>query len=289
MKCVISLALFLLLWPAATYAGVGVDLFTRGDVNTDGSVDVVDVVVLVETIFNVGDGLLCPDAADANDDGSVDVADVPTLLMYLFGFAVPLSAPFPTPGVDPTADTLFCGCLPRADVGPLLQVLVPFSFDVCIPTIPVDLGIATVDVCDGLDPACAGATGCNVQVEVATIDFDPVTLEFDVTGSIVIDPFSIDTGPPLGGCSGDLISNFTITVAAVTTPVAPGAGRVDSFDVVSSTPNLNINLVTGTACFVLGPVVALLETFLADQVTTLVDQSLLQLLDSTLLGVVICD
>ena len=59
----------------------------RGDANGDGKIDVVDVVFLINYLFN---GTSPPDPysqGDVNCDGKVDVSDVVRLINYLFGGA----------------------------------------------------------------------------------------------------------------------------------------------------------------------------------------------------------
>ena len=79
----------------------------------DGGVDIADAIHLVTTLFPAGGGtgaaLLCDDACDANDDGQLDLADAIAALDALFGSVpVPLPAPGPNCGFDPTDDLLEC-------------------------------------------------------------------------------------------------------------------------------------------------------------------------------------
>jgi hypothetical protein len=53
------------------------ETYIRGDVNNDGSVDISDVVELVNIILN---GLSDNPRADVNEDGSVDISDVVDLV-----------------------------------------------------------------------------------------------------------------------------------------------------------------------------------------------------------------
>ncbi len=92
-----------------TQDGTGVlpEVFTRGDVNDDGELDIADAVAVLDFLFGAGGTLACHDAADGNDDGGVDVADAVTALDWLFGGGVLLPEPSSC-GEDPTADTLDC-------------------------------------------------------------------------------------------------------------------------------------------------------------------------------------
>lgn len=82
--------------------------FRRADPNNDGSVNIADVMTILEALFR-GGPLVCADAADANDDGEADVSDAIYTLLYLFAGGKPPAAPFPDPGVDPTQDNTGCG------------------------------------------------------------------------------------------------------------------------------------------------------------------------------------
>ena len=72
-----------------------------------------DAILFLGYLFTQGPPPLCDDAADVNDSGSLNLADVIHLLQYLF---VPGSAPPPPPfpdcGADPTADGLGCDSPP---------------------------------------------------------------------------------------------------------------------------------------------------------------------------------
>ena len=83
------------------------ELFIRGEINGDGSLDIADVIYSLDYLFGEIT-LSCQDAADTNDDGLLNIADPISLLGFLFsGNAVP-PAPFPDCGADPTDDLLEC-------------------------------------------------------------------------------------------------------------------------------------------------------------------------------------
>jgi hypothetical protein len=83
-------------------------LFVRGDANGDGKRDISDAVYELDFLFKGGPAVPCKDAADANDDGKLDLSDAIRLLGFLFQGTASLPAPFPGPGLDPTADALGC-------------------------------------------------------------------------------------------------------------------------------------------------------------------------------------
>jgi len=80
--------------------------FVRGDPNDSGAVDISDVVLTLEYLFNANSSVRCVDALDANDSGQVNIADAIYTLGYLFGGQAPPLPPFPGAGPDPTADAL---------------------------------------------------------------------------------------------------------------------------------------------------------------------------------------
>ncbi len=82
--------------------------FVRGVVNSNQSIALDDVVLLLAHLFQVPSAnLLCPDAGDINDDGSLNISDVIALLNYQFinNASAPV-APFPHCGNDPSNDNL---------------------------------------------------------------------------------------------------------------------------------------------------------------------------------------
>ncbi|OUU23370.1 MAG: hypothetical protein CBC13_05825 [Planctomycetia bacterium TMED53] len=85
--------------------------FRRGDINFDDSVNLVDAILVLESLFVPGAAPIeCRDAADCNDDEGVNLADAIYLLSHLF---IPGSPDLPQPagacGTDPTsAEDLDC-------------------------------------------------------------------------------------------------------------------------------------------------------------------------------------
>ena len=81
--------------------------FIRGEVNGDANVDLSDAVAIFRDLFLGGIAPApCRDALDCNDSGNIDLTDGIYLLNGLFQGGPPPPAPFPEPGMDPTADTL---------------------------------------------------------------------------------------------------------------------------------------------------------------------------------------
>ncbi|MBT5736939.1 MAG: hypothetical protein HOI29_00020 [Planctomycetes bacterium] len=87
---------------------IAIDLFIRGEINGDTSINIADAMFLLSQLFSGGPEGSCADANDVNDDGSVNLGDPITLLAYLFSGGVNPSNPFPTCGIDPSGDTLGC-------------------------------------------------------------------------------------------------------------------------------------------------------------------------------------
>jgi hypothetical protein len=64
-------------WSAFTY-------FVAGDANNDETVDVSDVVYLINYLFISGPPPIALPSGDANCDGKIDISDVVYLINYLF-------------------------------------------------------------------------------------------------------------------------------------------------------------------------------------------------------------
>lgn len=85
-------------------------VFSRGDVNVDGRVDVSDPIMILGFSFTgTPRELSCAAAADIDDSGSVNITDAVLLLGFLFFDGPPPEPPFPGCGSDPSSDALGCG------------------------------------------------------------------------------------------------------------------------------------------------------------------------------------
>ncbi len=83
-------------------------VFVRGDSNNDMTINLADSIFILSYQFADGATPSCLDAADANDDGTVDISDGIWLTSYFFTDGPAPFTPFPSPGVDPTEDSLTC-------------------------------------------------------------------------------------------------------------------------------------------------------------------------------------
>jgi hypothetical protein len=88
--------------------------FLRGDANGDRSINISDVIFILNSLFRGAGFPPCGDAADVNDDGKVNISDPVFLLRYLFQAGARPPLPGPEPGEDPTADGLDCQTYPAA-------------------------------------------------------------------------------------------------------------------------------------------------------------------------------
>lgn len=84
------------------------DPFLRGDVSGNGSIDITDVIRILNHLFAGSPNPVCEDAADIDDDGRIVISDAIQLLGHLFNSGVAPSPPHPEPGIDPTPDGLQC-------------------------------------------------------------------------------------------------------------------------------------------------------------------------------------
>ncbi|MGE3163672.1 MAG: hypothetical protein AB7O52_02095 [Planctomycetota bacterium] len=92
----------------ATVTFVNAATFVRGDCNSDGSVNIPDVIFLLNYLFAFGLSPSCFSSCDVDDNGSLQLPDAIVALNYLFAGGSPPVSPFPTAGTDPTPDTLPC-------------------------------------------------------------------------------------------------------------------------------------------------------------------------------------
>ena len=83
------------------------NVFTRGDVNLDGALNVTDGIAILRHLF-AGVPAPCEDAADIDDSESVEITDAVRFLSYLFQGGDAPAAPFPQPGLDPDGAELGC-------------------------------------------------------------------------------------------------------------------------------------------------------------------------------------
>ena len=59
---------------------------TRGDVNADGAIDIVDLMMMTQSIVGAGSlTIIQTKAADVNGDGTVDVFDLMKVAQYICG------------------------------------------------------------------------------------------------------------------------------------------------------------------------------------------------------------
>ncbi|MEM7263620.1 MAG: dockerin type I repeat-containing protein [Planctomycetota bacterium] len=72
--------------------------FIRGDMNSDGGINIADIFTAEDYLFLDGDTPSCLAALDANGDGAIDIGDIIYELSYLFLGGEPMPAPFPACG-----------------------------------------------------------------------------------------------------------------------------------------------------------------------------------------------
>ena len=84
-------------------------LFERGDVNSDGGVNIADAIAHLGLLFAMGIPVNCNEALDVNEDGASNIADPIYLLAFLFTAGSPAPPqPFGVCGVDNDGDALDC-------------------------------------------------------------------------------------------------------------------------------------------------------------------------------------
>jgi len=89
--------------------------FRRGDGNSDGTVDMSDVLFPLNYLFLGGTVPVCERTADSNDDGRINIVDPVFLANHLFrGTAAP-PPPYESCGADTTTDRLECASNPTCE------------------------------------------------------------------------------------------------------------------------------------------------------------------------------
>lgn len=96
---------------AAFAGGTPVVTFERGDCNSDGGVNLADVIRILAHLFS-DEPIVCDDACDVSDDGAVDLSDGIGILSFVFSGGAAPAAPFGLCGMDPTGDALDCAAFP---------------------------------------------------------------------------------------------------------------------------------------------------------------------------------
>ena len=75
-------------------------LFIRGDVDRNGSLQLTDAILTLSVLFS-GGSTSCLEAVDANADDDLNLVDPILILEYLFMDSAPPTSPFPLEGLDP--------------------------------------------------------------------------------------------------------------------------------------------------------------------------------------------
>ena len=96
----------------------GEPVFSRGDTNADGALNIADAIFVLAFLFGGGPEPVCQDSADGNDDGQVNIADAVAILSHLFAGTGDLPPPFGSCGPDPTDDAVPGECAYPADKCP---------------------------------------------------------------------------------------------------------------------------------------------------------------------------
>ncbi len=87
---------------------MGNDVAGLGDINQDGSVDSMDLDLLLTAVFQGRGAYPCQDSLDVNNDGEIGITDINYLSQFLDGSITTIPAPFPIPGPDTGSDSLDC-------------------------------------------------------------------------------------------------------------------------------------------------------------------------------------
>ncbi len=87
--------------------------FRRGDVDSNGRIELTDPVVILGFLFyGIPEGIGCAKSADADRNGKVDITDALALLAYLFTTGKPLPEPLSACDYDRGSGELTCEASP---------------------------------------------------------------------------------------------------------------------------------------------------------------------------------
>ncbi|HIA26742.1 MAG TPA: hypothetical protein EYN79_01250 [Planctomycetes bacterium] len=166
-------------------SSVSAQTFIRGDANSDGDIDfyVGDAVEIFTQLFTGCWGIACDDAADSNDDGNLDISDAVNILAQRPS-GLPLPAPFPSSGIDPTADGLGCAVSTPSFAGYTFNPA--FQLDV----IPVGVGSGSVGTIFTAEIQLTVPPGFGVTGISFGVCHDPA--ELDLLPSIAHGPLAPD-------------------------------------------------------------------------------------------------
>jgi len=98
-----------------TFNGTTTVAFETGDANSDGIVNVADIVWILQELFQGGTPSACPIALDVNGDGTTDIADAQYLASYIFMGGPAPADPFGTCATrigQTPEDCSVAGCTP---------------------------------------------------------------------------------------------------------------------------------------------------------------------------------
>lgn len=136
--------------PTSVPRGPGPCLFSRGDANEDGTLNIADANFILAALFSGGAAPSNPDSADVDDNGNTDISDPVYLMNYLFQSGVPPAPPFPGYGFDPTLDPVNSNCNN-----------IPHILDMSLVTVGVGPNSVTVSVSPGA--VSAGFAGFGIR------------------------------------------------------------------------------------------------------------------------------
>ncbi len=104
--------------------------FNRGDLDSNGKVELTDAILTLEYSLLGVYFPTCISSGDANDDGKVDISDTIYLLSYIFRGTAEPPAPFRSCEPDPTPDQLSCESYESCpQVSPTITILGRLLFD----------------------------------------------------------------------------------------------------------------------------------------------------------------
>ncbi|MGE3163858.1 MAG: S8 family serine peptidase [Planctomycetota bacterium] len=168
--------------------------FIRGDANTDGAVNIADVVTILQYVFG-GTTISCTRAADTNASQIVDISDAIFLIDVLFVGSSTIGAPYPICGPAPNGSPLSCNANPACPGG---ETICAGSPELGTSPFAIQLRSGVLEPSEGIDVGAIlnGAVGPTVhflvqawQLPLTNADFgnlDVQVLEYVGGNSYVV-------------------------------------------------------------------------------------------------------
>ena len=226
--------------------------FIRADANTNGAMNLDDVIYISAYLYSDGPAPMVLDSGDVNDNGAVELGDMVKLLEFVFlGGPFP-PAPFPFPGTDPTANLFAPPVTPNISLSlPNLSV-VPGTESIPVQlTLSSDTVIHALEVALTFDPAAVTLSSFEVAngiLGIAGVEYIQQGLSNDPAEPYLWLAAVADFATPVVGQFIPAGMNLPVATTQATIPNsanAPQTTQISFAPEVSSPPKRNLVVLAG--------------------------------------------